>query len=245
LFKGTFEECLDRIRRGDRDDLRKLKDFADVSLATAMAWLYDPSLPAGDTWMRCVVFFRLQQWEVKEFDDSDPLRVAIAEGIAFGVVDHLELLGAAKYVMKRSGSPLHTFVYGDHKLLSSSRALLEIFFSSKTDVLATKREEALKKYRLRSPEEEDDAVVLSVVDRLRLLLKEAFGDDNVEKTAALLAAVVPFVEVICEDDSVAGAKARQRLRELVGLEIYGHLSVQLNMMRSRAAYERAQRGEVN
>lgn len=243
MFEGTFEECLDRIRQGSRNDLRKLRDFTGVSLETAAMWLFEPSLrPSGDMLMRCVVFFRLQQWRVTDFDDSDPLRVAVVETIALGLMGHLDLLQEAGYARKRSNSPLHSFVYGGRQL--AKRTKLEEILAQKAVALEGLRNDAAERYQLRSPDEEE-ITVTSMALNLQRLLQESFEADRVAQAAVLLSAAAPFIQTICKDGSDEGAFARQELRELVGPEIYSNLSVQLNMMRSRTAYERAQRGDVN
>lgn len=243
MFEGTFEECLDKIRQGSREDLRKLREFTGVSLETAAMWLFGsaPQRLSGDMWMRCVVFFRLQQWRVTDFDDSDPLKVAIAEAIALGLAGHLDLLEEAGYARKRSSSPLHSFVYGGRQLFK--RAKLEAFLALKAAALEELRNEAAERYRLCSLDE--DVSITSVMLNLRQRSREMLAGDSVAQAAALLAAAAPLVQTICEDKTNEGALARQELRELVGPEVYSNLSVHLNMMRSRMAYERAQRGEVN
>lgn len=245
MFKGTFEECLDRIRQGSRDDLQKLADFAGgKSLATAAGWLYEPARrPAGDTWIRCVAFFRLQQWQVADFDERDPLKVAIVEGIALNVVSHAALLEQAGYKVKSGGSPLHPFVYGERKLVNSSRKLLELFFATKTEALQEAREEAARRYRIDASEKNEVDSDLSVPDQLQLLLESL--EDNVTRTALLLKTAAPLIHAICEDDTKKGGAAREALRQLVGQEMYGILSVELNRMRSRMTYERAKGGAVN
>lgn len=245
MFKGTFEECLDRVRQGSRDDLQKLADFTGgKSLATAAGWLYEPARrPAGDTWIRCVAFFRLQQWQVAEFDESDPLKVAIIEGIALDVVSHAVLLEQAGYKVKSGSSPLHPFVYGERKLVNSSRKLLELFFATKATALQEAREEASRRYRIDISEKNEVDNDLSVSDQLQLLLGSL--EDDVIRTALLLKTAAPLIHAIFEDDTKKGAAARETLRQLVGQEAYSVLSVELNGMRSRMTYERARRGEVN
>ncbi len=247
VFEGTFEECLEKVRQGARDDLQKLADFTGVASRTAAIWIYEPTHgPLGDTWIRCVEFFRLQEWSIVDFDDSDPLRVAIVESIALGVVTHAELLEEAGYVVRSNNSPLHPFVYGDRQLMRSSRKLLENFFAAREEAIRVAREEATILYQVEpivseiSISTED---VAPLIDRLRVLLQE--GEDDVRRAAILLRIAAPLIRAICEDKSSDGDIARQQLRDLVGQETYSILSVDLNVMRSRTTYERAKKGAVN
>lgn len=73
------------------------------------------------------------------------------------------------------------------------------------------------------------------------------SDDSsiVEHLAALLREAAPHIHALYDDDTPTGARNREQLRATVGAEAYSVLSVQLNAMRSRQAYEKAQKGDIN
>ena len=90
------------------------------------------------------------------------------------------------------------------------------------------------------------------------LLKAVFGDTVTKKSvetedsgetvlhvAKLLRRAAPDIQALYDNHSKEGALARENLRQSVGPETFSVLTVQLTAMRSRQAYEKATKGEIN
>lgn len=213
-FRGTLEECLDQLRMSPRSVLSHFIEFVEAHPKTVAGWIMGTDKPpAGEFWVRSVLFFDLIGWKVIEFEKTELTAVTIAKLWMYKLMSADQVREELGYA-SASNTPLLEYIYGKRLPILSVRKLADALAARYRELISDAEEELREKYRPVEPEAATTEV----------------GDDIVGRLAALLRTAQPLVSQILSDTFTD--EDREQLRALVGREEFVELAVQLSALKS-------------
>lgn len=258
----TVPDLLEELRRGPLEGISQLTDFLGAHPNTVGGWLLRTRpYPTGETLIRVACFFELQGRKVAELERADPLAANMARHWGLGLVSVDKLNEVLGYTATGT-TALLSYFYGHRTPLPRRLGDLAAYLDELEEDYEARRAELRERF---APASEPDAFPQEpapppsaaspapdvprpgVVPQAEsppgetagLPLVSAPNLGPVELAALLLRSAAPLIELIESDASTD--EDRDKLRRLVGRDLFVELSTFLNRLTSWRVREKGKR----
>ncbi len=220
MFAGTFEQALNQLRITDRATIKSFIQYMDAHPNTVGGWLFGTSIaPTGETKIRILSYFKLNDWRITEFESLEPLAQELALLLGYRVMTLAQILDELG-LAQSYGSGILGFLYGEKELTKRTRKLAQLVVAQKANDLMSTEKQLKEQFGFKKLDQqlERPSTVSSskhsTIVRLAEILKEAY----------------PLAIALNSDNFTD--EQRAEMRKLVGPENYVQLSVTLAQMKS-------------